>query len=91
VVCYARAGRDVLYDDLVELARLCVKQARSTTSKVAADVLMRLAKDYQARAVELRAGELPDIGEWLAPFPLATPQPAVQQQQQPQKDEHGSD
>jgi hypothetical protein len=75
------------YNDFVALARLCVRQARSAATEAAAGVLMRLAKDYQARAAQMRGGALPDIGEDLAPPASAIGRHPVQQQQQPQAPE----
>jgi hypothetical protein len=69
---------DMLYTDLVDLARL--KRARLAESPAAADRLMRLAKEYQGRAAELVGGQLPDIGEGL---PLG-PREQGQDQEQPQ-------
>ena len=38
----------LIYEDLVELARMCARNARITTSKDVADELWRMAKEYQA-------------------------------------------
>ncbi|MGP0089611.1 MAG: hypothetical protein ACLPKB_06585 [Xanthobacteraceae bacterium] len=51
------------YDDLVNLARICIKQAREATDQPVSARLMLLAKEYQERAAELDKGKLPDIGE----------------------------
>jgi len=51
------------YEDLVELARICWKQAHWTTSLDAAAELKRMAKEYQQRAAQLNGGKLADIGE----------------------------
>jgi hypothetical protein len=74
----------MLYTDLIDLARLCVKRARLASNSAVADRLMQLAKEYQGRAAELAGGELPDIGEALSLAP-----DGVQQQQQPQDLEKG--
>jgi hypothetical protein len=50
------------YDDLVQLARQCAKQARSTENRLVTQELWRMARGYQRRAADLREGELPDIG-----------------------------
>jgi len=50
------------YEDLVELAKICVGQARKTKSRKVAAELRRMAKDYQKRAAALNSGKLPDIG-----------------------------
>ena len=49
------------YEDLVELARLCVRNARITTDREVADELWRMAKEYQARAATL--SNYPEIGD----------------------------
>jgi hypothetical protein len=49
------------YEDLVDLARLCVRNARITTNREVADELWRMAKEYQAKAATL--GDVPDIGD----------------------------
>jgi hypothetical protein len=49
------------YDDLVELARMCARNAHGTTSKDVADELWQMAKEYQAQAAKL--GTLPEIGD----------------------------
>jgi hypothetical protein len=49
------------YEDLVELARLRVRNARITTDRPVADELWRMAKEYQARAATL--GDFPEIGD----------------------------
>jgi hypothetical protein len=44
------------YDDLVELARICLRQARQTANPAVADELRRMAADYQRRAAGLDPG-----------------------------------
>ena len=44
------------YDDLVELAEICLRQARAAKSRAVAAELRRTAKEYQKRAVELNSG-----------------------------------
>jgi hypothetical protein len=51
------------YDDLVQLARICWKEARWAQEPALAARLKRMAKEYQERAAELDGGTLPDIGE----------------------------
>ncbi len=48
---------------LVELARLCAKQARAATAKDVATTLWRMAREYQGKAARLDGGNIPDIGE----------------------------
>jgi hypothetical protein len=40
------------YDDLVELARICLKQASEAPNKTVADELTCLATEYATRAAE---------------------------------------
>jgi hypothetical protein len=49
------------YEDLVELARLCVRNAQITTNREVADELWQMAKEYQAKAATL--GDFPEIGD----------------------------
>jgi hypothetical protein len=51
----------LIYEDLVELARMCARNARITTSRDVADELWRMAKEYQAQAAEM--GDFPEIGD----------------------------
>jgi hypothetical protein len=57
------------YNDLVELARICLKQARQTANPAVADELRQMAKDYQRRAAVLNGGTPPDIAEDGFPSP----------------------
>jgi hypothetical protein len=47
------------YDDLVELAEICLRQARAAKSRAVAAELRRMAKEYQKRAAELNSGDWP--------------------------------
>ena len=58
----------LIYEDLVELARMCARDARITTTREVADELWRMAKEYQAQAAEL--GDFPEIGDEPRPQPL---------------------
>jgi hypothetical protein len=51
------------YDTLVELARICFKQAREAKNPIVSTELTYLAKGYQMRAASMNSGKLPDIGE----------------------------
>jgi hypothetical protein len=51
------------YEDLVELAKVCIRQARACTLPEAATKLRRMAKEYQERAATLDGGKLPDLAE----------------------------
>jgi hypothetical protein len=78
-------GRSMSYDDLIELARLCLKQAASTSNATAAAELRRLAGEYQARAQALAdEPHMPDIAAAFKSSPQGA-QPSLQQQQ-PQPD-----
>ena len=78
-----RPARSVSYVDLIELARLCLKQAAATSNAAAAAELRRMASEYQARAAALdEAPHMPNIAAAFESSPRG-PQPS-QQQQQPQ-------
>jgi len=49
------------YEDLVALARICVRNARGTMNKETAEELRRLAREYQERAGTLNGGKLPAL------------------------------
>ena len=49
------------YDELVELAGLCSRTWRITTSKEVATELWRMAREHQAQAAKL--GVFPEIGD----------------------------
>jgi hypothetical protein len=51
------------YDVLVEMARICLKQAREAKNPSVSAELMHLARGYQMRAASMDNGRLPDIGE----------------------------
>jgi hypothetical protein len=51
------------YDDLVELARICLKQSREVKNPFVSAELRHVAKGYQLRAAAMNNGKLPDIGE----------------------------
>ena len=48
--------------DLVELARICIRQSRAAHDPSAAAELERLADDYRRKAAALDGDALPDIG-----------------------------
>jgi hypothetical protein len=82
----------VSYNDLIELARLCLLRANATRTPAAANELRRMAKEYQARAdamlKEQRLGTTD--GALGRPAPEA-PSRSVQQQQQPQEGSGSTD
>jgi len=47
----------------VEIARICLNQARAAENPSVSAEFMRLAKGYQMRAASMVGGKLPDIGE----------------------------
>jgi hypothetical protein len=51
------------YDNLVEMARLCLEQARRAKNPSVSAEFMHLAKGYQIRAASMDNGKIPDIGE----------------------------
>jgi hypothetical protein len=51
------------YRELVELAKICLRQSRTAALPETAKELRRMAKQYQRDAAELDGGLLPDIGE----------------------------
>jgi hypothetical protein len=53
------------YETLVELARICFKQAHEVKNRVSAE-LMHVAKGYQLRAAAMNKGRLPQIEEGAA-------------------------
>jgi hypothetical protein len=50
------------YDELVEPARMCWRQARVAQTNGVAPALLRMAHEYQQRAAKLDSGKLPEIG-----------------------------
>ena len=50
------------YDELVELARMCWREAQRSRDDVAFE-LRRMARRYQDQAAKLDGGKLPDIGD----------------------------
>lgn len=51
------------YDQYVELARMCWRQAHVTTSAEVAAHLRKMAREYQQEAAKLDGGKLPAIGD----------------------------
>jgi hypothetical protein len=50
------------YNDLIELARICQRQADLTDIPSVAEELRRMAEDYRQRAAALDRGALPGTG-----------------------------
>jgi hypothetical protein len=61
----AAGGKMSTFADLVELARICMRQARIARSPDVAGVLRQMAEEYQEKATSLNDGEVPDIDERL--------------------------
>jgi hypothetical protein len=53
------------FADLVQLARICMRQARIARCPEVADTLRQMAEEYQDKAVTLGGGAAPDIDERL--------------------------
>ncbi len=62
-IAFRSMARDFRYTELVELARLCMRQARLASTNRVAEVLLRMARDYQKRAADLDRGVWPHIEE----------------------------
>jgi hypothetical protein len=50
------------YNDLVELARICSRQAKLVQKEQVARTLRRMAREYVQEAAKLDGGKIPDIG-----------------------------
>jgi hypothetical protein len=50
------------YEDLVEIARICLEQARKA-GRAAVKNELEYTRGYQLRAASMRHGQIPDIGE----------------------------
>jgi hypothetical protein len=57
----ATGGKMSTFADLVELARICMRQARVARSPEVADILRQMAEEYQEKATNLNDCEAPDI------------------------------
>jgi hypothetical protein len=53
----------ISYEDLVEIARICLEQARKAERAAVKNELEHIARGYQMRAASMRRGQIPDIGE----------------------------
>ena len=53
------------YKDLMELAKICARQARAATDESVATVLLEMAKEYQAEAAKFDSSKSHEIGEPL--------------------------
>jgi hypothetical protein len=51
------------FADLVELARICMRQARISRTPEVAYAFRQMAEEYQEKAANLNDGEAPEIDE----------------------------
>jgi hypothetical protein len=51
------------YDDLVDLVRICARNAYLANSNDVAATLWKMAVEYRDKAARLDSGKVPDIGE----------------------------
>jgi hypothetical protein len=49
------------YEELIELANLCARNARISSEKEVARELWKMAQEYQAEATKLNNGRLPEF------------------------------
>jgi hypothetical protein len=59
----AAGGKMNTFADLVQLARICLRQARIARTPEVADAFRQMAEEYQEKAANLDDGEAPDIDE----------------------------
>jgi hypothetical protein len=52
------------YDDLIELARICVEQARAARNREVAAELRRMGREYHERAAKLNGGTAPPLDQF---------------------------
>ncbi len=50
-----------VYEEIIEVAKICASKARQKATKADAAELWRIAQNYQHRAAALNGGKLPDI------------------------------
>jgi hypothetical protein len=53
------------YEDLVELAKICARQARAVTNESVATVMLEMGKEYQAEAAKFESSQSHEVGEPL--------------------------
>jgi hypothetical protein len=70
------------YNDLIELARLCLLQANAARTSAAANELRQMAKEYQARADALQKEQRPDVAD-AAPGPSGPAAPSTAISEEP--------
>jgi hypothetical protein len=59
------AAEDIMrnYEDLLAVARICMRQATRTDNLTVAEELRLIARGYQMRAAALNGGVVPYIGD----------------------------
>lgn len=50
-------------DEMIEIARICARQARLSTDHETAAELRRMALNYQSRVADLSRGNIPDVDQ----------------------------
>ncbi len=64
LLCPRERGEPVrTYGELLELAKICLLEAKLTANKDVAADMFRVAKEYRRKAAELDNDKIPDIGE----------------------------
>lgn len=58
------------YEELVELARICWRQAHLTQSEEVARHLHKMAQQFQQEAAKLDGGKLPDLRNGMDHKPI---------------------
>ena len=51
------------YSEALELARMCARNAHTSSDKRVACELWKMAQEYQAEAAKLDDGKLPELGD----------------------------
>jgi hypothetical protein len=64
-------------DDLIELARICLRHADAVGDAKMSDALFRLALEYRRRAVELECSKIPNLGTLELPMCLHSGAPTA--------------
>jgi hypothetical protein len=58
------------YEELVELARICWRQAHLTQNEEVARHLRKMASEFQQEAAKLDGGQLPDLSNGQDATPI---------------------
>jgi hypothetical protein len=66
ILSHEQAGGKVSsFADLVQLARICMRQAQIARTPEVADTFRQMAEEYQEKDANLSDGEAPDGDEWF--------------------------